>query len=150
MLSLWCSFARYCVLELVRLRWPLTIRDHESVGRELFTGQHYASTTGRVKPGAFYPPKHRRDVSVNRMTLVTWQNAVLLGRRHAEKRNLSFHGFAELAASDVRQAQLTIEGRITAENPFHGNIYLPPDIGRDAMLDFARRLAERAKFRSAG
>ena len=144
--KLWARFVIFSVHRYVHGQRPLSVLDKEVLGRELRSSRQFTPSTGRIKPNAFEPPKGKQNISVDRLSLVSRALAVAIGNKHSRARGRTFYGFAEISAGQVRETKASVSGRPALDNPIHGNIQLPPDDGRDFILDIARQLAERAQF----
>lgn len=92
------------------------------------------------------PPKRRKNVSVNRLSLIPPKLALRVAEKHAAARGHNFYGFAQILAQRVRETGANARGTPDLKNPFHADIQFPPDEGKDFILNIARQLAERAQF----
>jgi len=63
-----------------------------------------------------------------------------LGDRHAKKRKQTFYGFAQVGAEDAKEIYEKVAAQYTIENPFHANLSLPCNAGKDLILDCDRQI----------
>lgn len=155
--KLWVLFLQHSSSALAGLRSPMSVNDREVMGRELFSGHLDNKKKRRLKPNVFMP-KDKKGISVNRLSLAPRDLFLALARRHLYKRRrrataTNFYGFAEISAGDIRNASIggsdnrcEVQGTVTAANPFHADIRLPPDTEKDARLEVARQLLEAARY----
>lgn len=133
-------------MRFVRGRRPSYVEGKELLGRELFSSKVFNKTKGTIRINAFQPKSTSVPISVNRLSLVPIKSFIALGRRHARKRKLNFYGFAEVEARIVRRIYKEVMGSPTIENPFHADILLPSDNGKDLIMDCARQVCEEARL----
>jgi len=77
-----------------------------------------------------------------------------IGVRNAAESGRSFWGWYVLSASDIEAAGCTVKASPVADNPCHADIVMPvpqdAEDRRDALIEYARDLADRAQFRPWG
>jgi len=148
--DIWWGFLRFSIGQLFTLSWPLRIADQDILIRGLFSG-HVKKSDGSLRLNAFLLNHHKeKALSVSRLIRPYHEFFASLFLKDAARRNVHFYGVAQLAASCVRAVEmdgarcLKVNAAPTASNPFHANIYLPPDKNKDYYYDIARRLVECA------
>jgi hypothetical protein len=145
--KLWLKFLGY-VFRSGKSTSIFSVSAPELLGREIFSRRNF-NKSKRVFPPAFQPKAGSRDVSVTRLSLCSFQWAVLIARRHSRKRHQNLYGFANVPAKVVLEIGLEVRVSPLLENPFHADMRFPADTKKDALVDFSRRIAERATFEPA-
>lgn len=146
--KLWLEFIAQLLRIGGRSSSPFSLDDTEMLGRAIFSSGNIVSSKKKVRRTAFQPPKEKRDLSVTRTSRILRQWANEIGRRHLRRRRgvTQFYGYAEIAVYEVQAAGLTAKCSPTLSNPYHADIRFPADTAKDAQIDLARRLADRAVF----
>ena len=67
-------------------------------------------------------------------------------RRHEKERGTACYGVANIKAFEVRETLSNVKGAPTRPNPFHADVLVPPDGGKDFLMDIGRGLADRSKL----
>ena len=68
-------------------------------------------------------------------------------QQHEKHRGKPCYGLASIRADKVRETSSMIFGSPTISNPFHADILLPPDDGKDFVMDITRKLAEASELK---
>lgn len=135
-------------------RSPSTIPGQEALGRALFSGHVKIKASGaKLFPNAFLiNSKSESGISVNRTSLAPIHLFGMLGAKSAKQRNVNFYGFAEFNAGVLSAItlddgyELLAEGASTLSNPFHADIALPADRGKDYYVFIATELVKYSRF----
>ena len=130
--------------ELVPTRLSAEVADTEPNARFSDNSDHFAATTGRVKPKFFEPDRTDNEVSVFRVLSLddddVWQLAV---RWVEPSRRRRVKARAEIAAAQIRAVGLALEG--AEPPPRHAAIRGWPE--KAARLSLMQQLAANAKLR---
>lgn len=163
--SLWVHFLAFFFKSITSKRWPLKINGEESLGRALFSG-NYDQNKGVIKITAFKLKDPTKGISVNRLTYAPENQIDYLSKTEAQCRTdkarknnsmageISFYGYAVIEAEVISTIKLDgmrslgMEATPNYKNPFHGDITLPVDDGKDFYLDIADKLQRIAKFKA--
>lgn len=91
-------------------------------------------------------------MSVNRFSLFSAPFFEKLGIQHGNNRSQTYKGAAHLLAGNIRNIRADdwaadVLGTPKLRNPFHADIPLPPDKGKDYDMEIQIRLAEISTFR---
>ena len=77
-----------------------------------------------------------------------------LAKNNTTRSNPTFMGLYTLSKGDVTEADCNVQSSPLTSNPYHADILIPVNLhtadSRDALTEFARDLAYRAKFESWG
>lgn len=118
---------------------PEGVASTEPLARSVHSKEHFrkgktADEQDFVKFRAFEPPKVKpsseeriREISVDRCLYLAEQRAIELGEWRADKRDLSFYGWAIIPTSDATRLTDGVEASFAAEeqNHAHADILLP-------------------------
>lgn len=159
MLSIFSAWARYFRFSIrtiiIHRRYPGYVANDEDIAREIFSSQCYRAD-GSLKLNAFsFDRKRARALSVNRVSLAPQTFFDRLALKHARRRNLTYYGSAHLTARKIRGIVMDnswiaeVVGSAKIENPFHADIPLPPDHGKDYDMAVRAALTKSAIFRRA-
>jgi len=119
---------------------PSEIDPQETIGRQLFSSNHYSRKSRKVKYRAFYWPGHS-SLSVDRLDHGPPGFLKDLGQRSAEARESNFHGWAKLTAAKASRGGREVEADPLVgdkadaglgENRYHAHIHLSADATNDA------------------
>jgi hypothetical protein len=160
MLSTFREWGRYLLFSIrtiiIHRRWPGYVVDDEGIAREIFSSHCYKAD-GSVRPIAFsFNRKKPSALSVNRASLASQVFLKCLALKHAKGRKQTYYGSAHSSARNIRNVVMgdtwaaNVIGSINPQNPFHADIPLPPDNGKDFDMDVQRKLATSAIFRPVG
>lgn len=151
--KLWLHFFLFSVKRLLLLRWPLHVRDEETIGRAIFSSKQIAHASGTVKINAFLPKRGDDGISTDRLGCAPRRlienRASFDGKRR--KTPATFYGYAELRAEQVRaividqRAQVEVIATPTLSNPVHGEVTLRDD-GDDFRMAVADALIRASRF----
>lgn len=162
--SLWVHFLAFFFKSIASKRWPLKINGEESLGRALFSG-NYDQRKGTIEPRAFLLKDPSKGISVNRLTYAPRNQIDFLSKTEAQRRTdkakktnskageITFYGYAAIEAKKVSNIKLDgmkslgMEATPRYKNPYHGDITLPVDDGKDFYLDIADKLQRIATFK---
>jgi len=149
-IDLWFRFAYYSIWALGRGQWPLTIRDGDILGRQLFSG--HVRPNGKIEVSAFVASASNAfSISLDRWSKAPERLFKTLAVGAARARRQNFKGFALFDAGDLKLVCIRNEPPIqalgvpTKRNPFHADIRLPPDRDRSFYLLVATELRAKTK-----
>ena len=95
------------------------------------------------------PPSHGKELSVNRISTLSLEEAHELGvaHRHARQPELTYHGFAELTAQACFEKDCRVEkDDMGGTQPYHANIIYPyPQ--KEGEQEVATKLAHLAELK---
>lgn len=155
-IELWFRYLAFVIRCLSHGTSPFTIFGKEALGRALFSGHVKIKASGaKLFPNAFLiNSKSESGISVSRISLAPIRLFGLLGAKAAGRRSIKFYGFAEFNAEALSGItlddgyKLLVEGAPTLENPFHADIPLPADRGKDYYVFVATEFIKCARFKS--
>ena len=125
---------------------PRGVSATESLARSVYSSNNFKKGGPDGEPGkvlfrAFEPEKDRanpgrklREISTDRCQYLTQDKAVELASQRAERRGLSFYGWAIVTVDDARGSKRGVASSPAEDqdNPAHADITLPTDTVDDA------------------
>lgn len=147
-IELWLRFAYYSIWALCRGQWPLTIRDGDVLGRQLFSG--HVRPNGKIEVNAFVASVSSAfGISLDRWSKAPEHLFKRLALEAAKASRRNFKGFALFDATRLKSVRIKNEPDIrargvpTKRNPFHGDIKLPSNRDRSFYLLVATELRDK-------
>lgn len=142
----WLSFLPFAIGRIIQIKSPLWVSDDEVLAREIWYSKQFKKSTNRVNRSLFEPPKNSRKVSTTRSSYISRQLLRHIIRRHEVRRKKDCYGVAKIRALHVRGILSDVKGTPDFSNPFHADIVLPPDEGKDFVMEITVTLAEKSEL----
>ena len=125
---------------------PSKVADTDVLSREIFSSNQFKRNSNRVLRNTFQPPRDSQEISTIRSSLISERMLRSVVQRHEKRRGKSCYGVAKVSGAVIRQASWEPKGTPVFWNPYHADIILPPDDGKDSIIDASRQIAEKAKL----
>ena len=126
------------------------VLNSEMIGRRV----HSASACNSARRGTtpwrlFDPPKADNELSVDRLDLVSHNEAVAMADDASLNREGKFCGWVTFSAAHARRHNCRVEPDPTPLNPAHANVVIPESAMHDAnrRREIAKELAKGCQFR---
>lgn len=144
--------------DLQKVNLPDVVAHEEDLARNLVGGSSrksikklYDPETNAIKPSRFLDTRNPRELSVNRISILTEHQAHDLGIEHANEINRGgnvnsvYHGFAKISVHECLEAGCSkvVKDDYNGSKPYHANIIYPQSEKSDEM-EIANILAFKA------
>ena len=130
-----------------------SIAHDEELGRGVFSSrQAKRARRSRVPHHVFLERFGCTDVSVDRLTMPSAEDAEAIAGRVAAARNSTFYGWAVVTAAEAQKNDRRVVPSPLPDNPRHADVVLPQAVtdDREEQKRHAQELADASRWRTAG
>ena len=130
-----------------------SIAHDEELGRGVFSSrQAKRAQRSRVPHHVFLERSGCTDVSVDRLTMPSAEDAEAIAGRVAAARNSTFYGWAVVTAAEAQKNDRRVVPSPSPDNPRHADVVLPQAVtdDREEQKRHAQELADASRWRTAG
>ena len=121
------------------------VQPQEMLARYIFSQSQFSKTQGRIKAGAFLPPRNL-ELSVTRHRDASEAKVWALGIDAAQQSERTLHGRADTLALTYQSQELRTNADPQPENPNHAIVVGWPEDDKPAQKLIAQQIAAVAKF----
>ena len=125
----------------------------EELGRGVFSRKHAKrAQRSRVPYHVFLERSGCADISVDRLTMPSTEDAEAIAGRVAEARDSTFYGWAVVTTTEAQKNNRRVVPSPSPDNPRHADIVLPQVVidDREEQKRHAQDLADASRWRTAG
>lgn len=133
---------------------PISLDLSENLGRGVFSSKDAARARRAGIPKRVFVHKGMTEISVDRLDLMSEEEAINIARMVAERRGRdgskrSFYGWAVLVAENACRSGRCVRASPIEDNPYHADITLPALAGEDdeEHIRHAQELADDSHWR---